>query len=285
MSGSENAVFDPGLRPTLCWLDIMRLRVDDRYQRSLETRASQDLIKRIAAAFDWASFQAVLCAPAGDDWLILDGQHRVAAAKACGLSEVPAVIVAAETVKSQAAAFVRANRDRVAVNQFSLFHARLAADEPEAKALDRLCQAAGIRFPRYPTPADKLKPGETLALAAVQALARRHGQDFAVLAIKAVADAFGQVAGGGASRGVLPSCGVAIGRFRGRAATAAGGGADAGIAGADLVGAGEPGANAQDALRRHAGRQRQGDHAAMVSGDAGHRRRPPAADGRALARA
>lgn len=192
MSATDQAI-DPGPLPTLLWLPVDRLTVDHRYQRTLESRRSQKLIDAIAARFRWSAFQAILAAKtaSGAAWLVIDGQHRVEAAKRCGMSEVPAVVVTAASLAEQAAAFVEANTARISVNAFALHHARLAAGEPEALAVGRLCAAAGISIPRYPIPADKLKPGETLALDTIRQLPRRYGDGVASLALATVAQAWG----------------------------------------------------------------------------------------------
>lgn len=110
-----SAAPDVGPLPDLAWLPVEKLDVDPAYQRTLDTPRSRALVARIAAAFRWARFQAILAAPAAPDrWLIIDGQHRVTAARQIGLARVPAVVIPVLTTAEQAAAFVGANRDRVA---------------------------------------------------------------------------------------------------------------------------------------------------------------------------
>lgn len=88
--------FDPGPRPELTWLPVGRLDIDPAYQRAIDTRRSQRLIGKIAANFRWAAFQAILAGPSGPErWLIIDGQHRVAAAaRRYGLAATTAAIAA-----------------------------------------------------------------------------------------------------------------------------------------------------------------------------------------------
>lgn len=186
----------PGKRPELKWLPVARCSVDHRYQRTLESDRSQKLIQRIADSFHWSAFQAVLATKRppvkgeGGGWLIIDGQHRVEAARRRGEMEVPAVVVEASTMAEQAAAFVRSNTDRVQINPFALHRASVQGEDPRALAIDRLCKAAGIEIPPYPLPADKLKPGQTLALATIAKLPARFGDDIAELALKTVARAY-----------------------------------------------------------------------------------------------
>jgi hypothetical protein len=189
----------PGPRPELAWLPLDLLDVDRRYQRGLDGRRSELLISNIAGNFRWAMFQSILVTASGTRpgrWLIIDGQHRVQGAKGAGIAEVPAVIVAAESVAEQAAAFVGANQARVAVNPYALYHARLTAGDADALAVAAFCNKARITIPRSPVPADRMKPGETVALGAVTALPRRYGPVIAGLAIGAVADAYRDFPGG-----------------------------------------------------------------------------------------
>jgi hypothetical protein len=191
------ATFDPGKKPDLKFLPVARLRVDPTYQRSLESANSQALVRRIGANFQWVAFGAVLVVVDGKKgWLILDGQHRVAGAKLAGIDEVPSIIVEAASVAEQAAAFVRANRDRVQLNVYALFHARLAAGEVEAAELARQLKKAGIVVPRYQPPADRIEPGVTIALGTLQRIARKYPPAVCSLIFGCIANAYCHIPGG-----------------------------------------------------------------------------------------
>jgi hypothetical protein len=144
---------DPGPRPDLYWLPVDKLDVDPAYQRTLDTKASQKLIQKIADTFRWISFQAILATPQGPKgdrrWLIIDGQHRVAAARLREIEHIPAVVVAEASQAEQAAAFVGANRDRVPVSAQALFHARLVAGDDECRDIAQICATAGIQLYRH----------------------------------------------------------------------------------------------------------------------------------------
>jgi hypothetical protein len=190
------ATFDPGKKPELKWLAVSRCHVDQRYQRSLESRRSQALIDRLVERFKWSAFQAVLAVKDGKGgYFVIDGQHRAEAARRLGIKEVPGVLLEAASLEEQARAFVEANQSRVAINAFALFHARLAAGDEDAAELGRLCRKAGISIPRYPIPADKIKPGETLALGTLAAIAKKQPASIAVLIFQAVAEPYGGIAG------------------------------------------------------------------------------------------
>lgn len=190
---TQAPITDAGPEPDLAWLPVTRCRVDSAYQRSIQSKNSQGLIARISANFRWAAFQAVLATPdpKEEGWfLILDGQHRVEAARRRGVARVPAVVVAAASVAEQALAFVRANKDRVALTALAMFHASVAAGDKEAKAIAEICRAARVTIPPYQAQLDKMKPGEMIALGTIRILLNKQGRDMAQLALDVVADAW-----------------------------------------------------------------------------------------------
>lgn len=177
-----NAQPDFGPKPELKWLAVAKLSVDMAYQRSLETRRSQQLVANIAGNFRWSKFGAVLVAPRPlGSFALLDGQHRVAGARQLGIAQVPCIVIEAASKEEQAQAFVGANRDRVAVTPYALHHALVAAGDPRARAIARVCEAADVEIPRYPIPASNLKPNQTLALGTIGKLlgALDHGDQTA----------------------------------------------------------------------------------------------------------
>jgi hypothetical protein len=187
---------DLGQRPELTWLPVDRLSVDEIYQRSLETPAGKRLVKKIAAEFCWAAFQAILATPSGDDrWLVIDGQHRVMAARFIGLALVPAVVVHGIDARAQAVAFIDANRNRVAMSAQALFHAELCTGDVAAHTVKRLCDDSGIELLRYPLAAGKTPAGKSGAAPALRRILARRGEALTAAAIRAVAARYRRVPG------------------------------------------------------------------------------------------
>lgn len=177
---------DPGPRPELAWLPVAMLSVDSAYQRTIDGRVSQAAIGRIAAGFRWACFGVVMVAAAdggGDGWVIIDGQHRVEAARRCKLSTVPCIIVPASSRGEQAQIFLATNRLRVTVNPYAMHHAQIAAGEQTALDTQALADKAGIEIPRYPIPRDRLGAGQTMALGTIKAAAMHPDGTRAVLLV------------------------------------------------------------------------------------------------------
>jgi len=182
---------DPGPRAEQRWIDIRFLKVDQRYQRDTESRRSQALIERIAGEFRWARFGVASVVRQGDVYFVVDGQHRVEAARRAGMKDVPCIILPYETVKEAAAAFVAINRDRVVVTALHLFHAELAAGSEEAAGIARACASAGVIVCRYPVPSKNMKTGETLAIGILTRLYRARGEKFLGRVLSAVVRAPG----------------------------------------------------------------------------------------------
>ncbi len=177
---------DLGTRPTLRDLPIARIGVDAKYQRDTSSRRSQNLIEKIAVGFRWERFGAVLAVRQGDVWHVIDGQHRVEAARRIGVDSVPAIVLPHATVAQAAADFVAINRDRVAVTPLHIHHAQLAAGDPEAQTIERVCKAADVEICRYPVPSKNMKPGQTLAVQSIARLVKLGGEEWAARVMKRV---------------------------------------------------------------------------------------------------
>lgn len=164
-----------GERPSLGWVAIDKLRIDDRYQRPLN-RHNWAAIGRIARAFDWSLFTVVDIAPVGEGvFCVIDGQHRVHAALMAGIDKVPVRIVA-EPVAGQARAFMGINGNVTAITPFHVLRASLAAGEPWAVAADQAIGRAGCRLMTSNGSAITKQPGEVYAVQWVRALADRDGE-------------------------------------------------------------------------------------------------------------
>lgn len=134
----------------------------------------------------------MLAAKRGEGWVVIDGQHRVEAARRAGIEHVPAVVVRAGSIADEAAAFVQANLDRVAMHPVQLYHARLVAGDKAAANIASALKAAGITVPRSPRPA---QANETLAIGSVTALVRLVDTGPAGEVLTAIAGPFRDLAG------------------------------------------------------------------------------------------
>lgn len=132
---------DIGARPDLAWVAVDRIDVDSNYQRTIRN----NLVERILKKFSWAKFGAVvLSRKENGRYMVVEGQHRWKAATLHpDVTEIPAVIVEHEDVKSEAESFLAINRDRQAVSSVEQYWAGLTAGDDKAIAISRVLQAAG----------------------------------------------------------------------------------------------------------------------------------------------
>lgn len=168
-----------GSPPILRWLPVSSLRIDPKYQRDILDRGKAN-IAQISRNFDWSKFGTVIVAPAGSFFAIIDGQHRTTAAHLCGIEHVPCQIIEA-TPEEQAAAFAAINGNTTTLTPMQIFHAKLAAGDTEAIAVNKACEAAGVRILKFPVPADKIGPAQTMAVGTLRMAHKRHGA--AILAV------------------------------------------------------------------------------------------------------
>lgn len=158
-----------GTPPKFLWLPLDSLVVDERYQRRI-TEDGRRQVRIIAAGFSWSKFQALLVSGPDrlGDYAVLDGQHRLEAARLCeGIDKVPCLIVEAPDVSSQAATFKGVNKDRTRVTRINIFWADVAAGDEKAVAVKRVCDDCGVIISRVGT--GRQKPLHTVAVAALDA--------------------------------------------------------------------------------------------------------------------
>jgi len=162
----------------LAWIEVECLLVDESYQRGTDERAAQALLQRIASTFSWRRFGALVVAPAPDQWpqkfVVIDGQHRAAAAKARGISAVPCVVISAEGTEAPSA-FSAINRDRRALTSLALFHASLAAGDADSIAIRATADEVGVTILRSMRLPGHAKPGETAAVGALRRVMTERG--------------------------------------------------------------------------------------------------------------
>lgn len=174
-----------GERPELQWVKISRLRIDPKYQREIADRGARN-VASIATNFRWSKFEPVMVAPIeGNLFAVINGQHRATGAALRGFESIPCCIVAA-TAAEQADSFVAINGDVTVMTPLQLHAARLAAGDPSATRLVEACSEAGVTICRYPVPANKVKPGETLAIGMLRSMLDKYGREVLVAALSCI---------------------------------------------------------------------------------------------------
>lgn len=189
-----NPSFNPpaGAPPTLEWVGLAQLNIDDRYQRGLTVK-SEGMIRKIARFWDWGLCQPLACARREDGsvWVV-DGQHRLNAAKLRGdIPHLPCVVQRHETVADEAAAFVALNQMRRPLTPIDLFKAALASGDETARKISDIITGAGLTLANHQT---LWKPGIISNISGIEEAYRKYGAPPVSAALVALAEAFpGQI--------------------------------------------------------------------------------------------
>lgn len=175
---------DPGPEPVMDWLPVEKLVIDREYQREVN-KTGRRAIEEIARRFEWTKFGAVTVAPVSlGRYAIIDGQHRVTAAKLIGVTRVPCVIQALDRA-GQAAAFSAINGSVVKITPNAIYRAALAAGEGWAVAAERTCRTAGCRLMTSSRSAAQKNAGEIYAVTMMRDVIDRHGEATVTCALTA----------------------------------------------------------------------------------------------------
>ena len=196
-----------GAAPMLQWLKIADLVVDPAYQRPIIGKGRQN-VDRIARAFSWSCFAPVVVSPvAGGKFAIIDGQHRTTSAAILGFESVPCQIVIAAR-EEQAAAFKAINGTTTPISQMALHAAALVASEPWAVQIAHVCACAQVELLRYPVPADKQAPGQTMAVGAIAQCLKQYGEATLITALQCVTQTSNNQPGALSARTIKAMCDV-----------------------------------------------------------------------------
>lgn len=180
-----------GTMPVLQYVLPAQLSVDPDYQRSLDGHTSSVLIRRIARQWDWHLCQPLVVSRRGDGGLyVIDGQHRLAAAKERGdIAQLPCVIVEYDGTAGEAAAFVGLNSQRRALSPVDLFRAAVASGEDDAVAIADAIAAAGLILATHSNP-NGWKPMMVFHIRGIQNCWRERGPTVTAEALCVLGEAF-----------------------------------------------------------------------------------------------
>ncbi|WP_020179672.1 DUF6551 family protein [Methylopila sp. M107] len=155
--------------------DPRELLVDGAYQRELSTRSVR-LILKIVANWNWRNFKPPIVVEIDGGLHVIDGQHTaIAAASHPAIKTIPVMIVVAEEQIERAKAFMGHNRDRVNITSTQLFHAAVAAADPDAVTVAQICERAGARVLKNAPPNGAYDVGDTVAVTSLNVMANRLG--------------------------------------------------------------------------------------------------------------
>jgi hypothetical protein len=179
-----------GMPPSIELRHPAELLVDDSYQRSVETEASQKLIRRIAVDWDWRMCLPLVVSRRDDGFYVIDGQHRLAAAQLRGdIPFLPCCVSTYAGIAEEAAMFVAMNRTRRAINRLDDFHAATAGGDEDALVVRQLILDAGFKVARK-TGSQSWVPSEVAFTTSIEKVMRKHGQKACADALALMAEAF-----------------------------------------------------------------------------------------------
>ncbi len=189
--------FNPplGRLPVLQFIAPAELRVDTEYQRSLEAKASQRLISKLAQHWNWDLCQPlVVSRRRGGELYVIDGQHRWEAAKLRGdIQQLPCVVVEYESAADEAASFVNLNQRRRPLSKIDLFKAAVASEDKQACAIVEALAYAELTVAPHQNYIS-WKPGMVSNIGGIEAAWRDYGPEVTGKALQALAQAFaGQI--------------------------------------------------------------------------------------------
>ena len=179
-----------GQLPVLQYLTPAQLAVDPAYQRSIDGLRSQKLIRRIAKIWNWDMCQPLVVAKREAGYFVIDGQHRLAAAKLRGdLQVLPCHIASYATPEAEAAAFVEINKARQPLTPVDVFTAEIAAGDKTAIAIAQAIEDAGLVLVRTRNNVG-MKPGQIGNIGGIKTSWKMHGEEATTVALKVLSRAF-----------------------------------------------------------------------------------------------
>jgi hypothetical protein len=175
---------DLGVRPRVVWLDLSLLTVDRRYQRDIG-QAGNAHVNRILRGFNWNLYQPIVVSEIADGkFAVIDGQHRLEAAKKHPLiAELPCYVIDAPDVAAQASIFAQVNSRRLALTSQQKFWAAHAGGDEVAVTVEKLCGVAGVKILRSP-PSYDIPPCSVVAPFTLQKIYRQQGQPALATALR-----------------------------------------------------------------------------------------------------
>lgn len=117
------------------------LQIHPAYQRDV----IPNKVKEITANWSWVGAGAIVVGERGGEFWVIDGQHRVMAAKRrSDITHLPCVVFQTEGVKQEAIAFLDLNTGRKPVSSIGKFKAMIAAGDEAACTVHKTLEALGV---------------------------------------------------------------------------------------------------------------------------------------------
>lgn len=149
------------------------LQIHPAYQREL----IQSKVKELTASWSYVSAGAIIIGERAGEFWVIDGQHRVVAAKRrSDISLLPCIVFQTNGVKQEAIAFLDVNSGRKPVTSLGKFKAMIAAGDAGAIIVSKTIGELGITL--KPT---ALKSGELKSVGWALRKAKENSESFQVV--------------------------------------------------------------------------------------------------------
>jgi hypothetical protein len=186
-----------GRMPVLQFMTPDELQIDPAYQRDRAGGGSQKLIRRIAQQWNWDLCQPLVVARRADQddaLFVIDGQHRLAAARLRGdIAQLPCIIVTHASVAEEAASFVHLNQERLRLTAIDIFKAAIESGDPTARAIAEAMRKAGLTLAPHSNP-KRWEAGMVNNISGIRNAWQKCGPDASSLALMVLGAAYpGQV--------------------------------------------------------------------------------------------
>jgi len=123
------------------YIDKTALVVDHSYQRNINPIKT----KAIASDWSWTACGAILVAKRTQGLYVIDGQHRVMAArKRTDIIQLPCLVFPSLGVTEEAKSFLTVQMMRKSVSAYEKFNALLVVEDTSALLVKRICEDFGI---------------------------------------------------------------------------------------------------------------------------------------------
>lgn len=134
-------------------IPVRRVRVSDMYVDSVYQRDLDNgwIEKRVRDGWSEPLAQVVTLSARGGRLYVVDGQHRLALARGCGVDSLWAYVIEGLTQKEEAEKFAQFQRLRRALRIWETFKADTVAQKAEALEIARTVHQVGFRIDRSGT--------------------------------------------------------------------------------------------------------------------------------------
>lgn len=169
----------------LAILSINALRVDETYQRSMSAKSKKN-VAYICKNFSWIKFTPIIVVEIpGNLFAVIDGQHRATAAMTLSISEIPCCVMKC-TPEQAAAAFAAINGRVTSISPADIWHAEVAAKDPDAMAVKRVLDAADVTIIRKNISRYDIKVGQSRSINVIRRAFEKHGPDLLTTALQCI---------------------------------------------------------------------------------------------------